>query len=49
MQLRAAFLFEDEVQKELSTSYLFVVYIHTPYLRVSYAHSPDFLLKAIHY
>lgn len=48
MQLsRAAFLFEDVVQEELSTSYLFVKDIRTIYLRVPYAHTPDFLLKAV--
>lgn len=48
MQLnRAAFLFEDVVQEELCTCYLFIKDIHTIYLRVPYTHTPDFLLKAI--
>lgn len=43
MQLsRAAFLFEDVVQEELSSSYLFVKDIHTIYLRVPYAHTQFF-------
>lgn len=42
---RAAVLFEDAVQEELTTSYLFVRDIHTDYFRMPYACTPAFSLE----
>lgn len=42
---RAAFLFEDAVQEELTTSYLFARDIRTVYFRMPYACTPDFSLE----